>query len=197
MDWDWNTYLTYLRHAEDTHVDCRCVDPADKVLRYVNAYKHNYIDEVNKNKKTEENNKMKYDFNKFGVSDVITHNNKVVIVKFSDGTFTKSICSDNDNFDIDVGISICILKRLLCKDGKVEEANRNYNSLIRRVHKLMDKKESDRLNAIKLKKERRENQVSREKKNEVKRAKLRNEFIEDIAHGVKLAASLDKEDSNE
>ena len=38
--------------------------------------------------------------------------NKVIKVTFSDNTFEKSVCDEVDNFDLSIGISICILKHL-------------------------------------------------------------------------------------
>lgn len=70
---------------------------------------------------------------------VETYNNRVVKVTFADGTFTKSVCSENDIFDLDVGITICLFKRILGKDGHKE-----YNDLIRNVHKTMEKNEEEK-----------------------------------------------------
>ncbi len=69
------------------------------------------------------------------VSRVDVYNGRVVKVTFMDGTFTKSVCSENDMFDLDVGISICLAKRMLNKDTK--EANKVYNNLMRDIHKRM------------------------------------------------------------
>ena len=69
------------------------------------------------------------------VSRVDVYNGRVVKVTFMDGTFTKSVCSENDMFDLDVGISICLAKRMLHKDTK--EANKIYNNLMRDIHKRM------------------------------------------------------------
>ena len=76
------------------------------------------------------------------VSRVDTYNDRVVKVTFMDGTFTKSVCSENDKFDLDVGISICLAKRMLRKDTK--EANKVYNNLMRDIHKRMEELEKRR-----------------------------------------------------
>lgn len=169
-------------------------EAVDIYKRYLNANKYWSV----WFEKPDENNKKETKMDKkFYVTDVITHNNKVVIVKFSDGTFTKSVCSDNDTFDIDVGISICLLKRLLCGEGKAEDANRNYNNLIRKIHKKMAKKEADKAEALKAKKERRDKQAAKERKNEARKNKEREEFVEDIYKGVKKAVLLLKEEDGE
>lgn len=67
------------------------------------------------------------------IKKIETYNDRVVKVTFIDDTFTKSVCSENDHFDLDVGITICCMKRLFGKDG-----NRMYNDMIRKAHKVID-----------------------------------------------------------
>lgn len=67
------------------------------------------------------------------IKKVETYNDRVTKVTFIDDTFTKSVCSENDHFDEDVGITICCMKRLFGKDG-----NRMYNDMIRKAHKVID-----------------------------------------------------------
>jgi hypothetical protein len=71
------------------------------------------------------------------VSKVETYNNRVVKVTFTDGTFTKAVCSENDTFDLDMGITICAMKRLLGTDSK--DATKRYNRFINHVHSVMEK----------------------------------------------------------
>lgn len=66
------------------------------------------------------------------IKKIETYNDRVTKVTFIDDTFTKSVCSENDHFDEDVGITICCMKRLFGKDG-----NRMYNDLIRKAHKVI------------------------------------------------------------
>lgn len=67
------------------------------------------------------------------IKKIETYNDRVTKVTFIDDTFTKAVCSENDHFDEDVGITICCMKRLFGKDG-----NRMYNDMIRKAHKVMD-----------------------------------------------------------
>lgn len=67
------------------------------------------------------------------IKKIETYNDRVTKVTFIDDTFTKSVCSENDHFDEDVGITICCMKRLFGKDG-----NRMYNDMIRKAHKVID-----------------------------------------------------------
>lgn len=79
------------------------------------------------------------------VKKVETYNQRVVKVTFIDDTFTKSVCSENDHFDIDVGITICLMKRFLGTNS--DDATRHYNKLINHVHEVMDKNDKDKLAA--------------------------------------------------
>lgn len=67
------------------------------------------------------------------ITDIQIYNNKVVKVVFSDGTFTKAVCGENDHFDLDIGITICVIKKMAGKDG-----HKWYNNLIRKAHAVMD-----------------------------------------------------------
>ena len=107
------------------------------------------------------------------VDRVETYNDRVVKVTFIDGTFTKSVCSENDAFDLDVGITICLMKRWLGKDG-----NRLYNNLIRKIHKRMDQKERIAQKEKELRAEIREKERKMKAKKAAKKEKARQEQIE-------------------
>ena len=114
------------------------------------------------------------------IQRVITHNDRVVIVKFSDGSFTKAVCSPNDKFDIDVGITVCLLKKVL---GGTNE----YNNLIRKIHKQMDKFEADKQAEKDAKKARREKQAAIKAKRDKGREEASRNFKNDIADAVVCA----------
>lgn len=88
--------------------------------------------------------------------------NKVVRVIFEDGTSEKAICSENDTFSLETGITVCIAKKLL---GGTKE----YNKTIRNAVKIMEnnektKKESeDEKNRIAMKRQK-EAEKRRERK---------------------------------
>lgn len=79
------------------------------------------------------------------VKKVETYNQRVVKVTFIDDTFTKSVCSENDHFDLDVGITICAMKRLLGTNS--DNATREYNRFMNHVHKMIKKNEREKLEA--------------------------------------------------
>lgn len=107
------------------------------------------------------------------VSKVETYNDRVVKVTFTDGTFTKSVCSENDTFDIDVGITVCVMKRMFGKDG-----NKLYNNMIRDIHNVMDQNMKDKEMAIAKKAEERNKRRKAELKKAAKKAKARQEQID-------------------
>jgi hypothetical protein len=110
------------------------------------------------------------------VKKVETYNNRVVKVTFIDGTFTKAVCSENDNFDLDMGITICAMKRLLGTNS--ENATREYNRFISHVHNVMEKNSLDEV----AEEARRAKEKAKKRKAELKRAakklKAREEQID-------------------
>lgn len=47
------------------------------------------------------------------ISDVKVYNDKVVKVFFNDGTTETAVCQEGDKFDLDMGITVCIMKKML------------------------------------------------------------------------------------
>lgn len=107
------------------------------------------------------------------VKKVEIYNERVVKVTFVDDTFTKSVCSPNDRFDIDVGITICLMKRWLGKDG-----NKLYNNMLRDIHKTMEHNEKVKEKEAEEKRERKRKQRKEELKKAAKKAKERQEQID-------------------
>lgn len=122
----------------------------------------------------EENNNM----NSARITKVITHNDRVVIVKFSDGSFTKAVCSENDHFDLDVGIQVCLMKKML--------GNTGYYKTMKDVHKMMDDQEEAKAKAAEEKKLRREKQQKKKEKSEKKRQAHIDQYKCDIADAVAM-----------
>ena len=117
--------------------------------------------------------KYNYGYGLPTVSKVETYNNRVVKVTFIDGTFTKSVCSENDIFDIDVGITICMMKRMFGKDG-----NKIYNNMIRDIHKTMDQNDKKKLEEKTIKAANRDKKQKFDAKKAEKKAAERQEQIE-------------------
>lgn len=77
------------------------------------------------------------------IANIEMYNDRVVKVTFNDGSFTKSVCQENDIFDLDVGITVCLMKKML-DDGK-GNGTRIYNDIIRDAHKLINDKENEKI----------------------------------------------------
>ena len=121
-------------------------------------------------------NKPKWTEGLPAVEKVETYNDRVVKVTFTDGTYTKAICSENDNYDLDMGITICAMKRLLGTNS--ENATREYNRFINHVHSVMEKNTLKEL----AEEARKVKEKSKKRKAELKRAakklKAREEQID-------------------
>lgn len=116
------------------------------------------------------------------VEKVETYNNRVVKVTFIDGTFTKAVCSENDNFDLDVGITICAMKRLLGTNS--DNATREYNRFINHAHDVMDKNEKEKIAAKAEEFKRKEKQRKAELKKAARKLKEREAQIEIQAQAI-------------
>ena len=98
---------------------------------------------------------------------------KTVMVDFADNTYTVAVLHDEDAFNLEQGISICITKKLLGQDG-----GSVYNKLIRRALKVMDQNaKAEREAAAKKEYIKSKKQAAVNKRNKQK-AKKREEQIE-------------------
>lgn len=110
------------------------------------------------------------------VEKVETYNNRVVKVTFIDGTYTKAVCSENDIFDLDMGITICGMKRLLGTDSN--DATKRYNQFIGHAHSVMDKNTLKKLADEAQKAKEKQKQRKAELKRAAKKLKAREEQID-------------------
>ena len=165
--WDTNIF-DYVRVHEDCHgmVTMKMPKPKDikdEIERSKNMNKKNWIEGLPAFKKID------------------VYNDRVVKVTFIDDTFTKSVCSPNDQFDLDVGITICCMKRLLGNDSK--DGNRVYNNIIRLAHKQMEINEKqDKLKAEEEKK-RKAAEKKRAMTKKAKMMKAKEEQIDIVKQG--------------
>lgn len=98
---------------------------------------------------------------------------KTVMVYFADNTKTVAVLHNEDEFNLEQGISICITKKLLGQDG-----GSVYNKLIRRALKVMDQNEkAERDAATKKEVVKKKRQAAADKRDKQK-AKKREEQIE-------------------
>ena len=125
------------------------------------------------------------------IEDVQSINNKVVIVKFADGTSEKAVLSENDTFSLEQGVSICITKKILNKVLKGASGTSAYNKLVDYGLKVYDKKQKEIKEAIaakKAEKDAEQRKIDRIRKKRAKhKAKLREEQIEIQAEAYRRA----------
>lgn len=119
------------------------------------------------------------------ITDVKTINNKVVIVTFADGTSTKAVCDKDDVFNPDVGIGICITKRLMSRDEKT--GNSMFNKAIRDAHKVMKRNEELAHAKKELEEEEKRIEAKIQRKKERRAAKRRQKRVEELADAIALA----------
>jgi hypothetical protein len=113
------------------------------------------------------------------IKKVETYNDRVTKVTFIDDTFTKSVCSENDHFDEDVGITICCMKRMMGKDG-----NKHYNDVIRMAHKVIDENNKKKEAEAKEEAERKMKMRKEKLKKAARRLKAKEEQIETQAQAI-------------
>ena len=81
------------------------------------------------------------------IKDIRVYGNRVVVMYFTDGTYTKAVCTENDakegKFDVDMGIILCFARKILGDDGN----NKNLKHFVNDMHKLMKRKEAIRKKA--------------------------------------------------
>ena len=82
--------------------------------------------------------------NSFDITKVEVLNNRVVIMRFGDGSFTKAVCTEDDakngKFDVDIGITICLIKKML---GEANGNKKSYEKLLRGIHKMINDQEKE------------------------------------------------------
>lgn len=123
---------------------------------------------------------------------VDTYNDRVVKVTFTDGSFTKSVCGKNDIFDLDVGITICVMKKMLGKNG-----HKFYNDMIRDIHATMEKNKKEEELAKQLKNEAKQRKRKAELKKAAKLVKAKQEYIDAQKTAVVEALRAYKEESGD
>lgn len=116
------------------------------------------------------------------IKDVEVYGN-TVLVTFADNTKTVAVLDKEDAFSLEQGISICITKKLLGKDGSSV-----YNKLIKRALKVKTNKEKDAEKAEKAKEEAKRRKEAARIKHEKKQFKKREKEIETYKEAIIRAA---------
>lgn len=120
----------------------------------------------------------------FEVKDVRVYGDRVVVMYFTDGTYTKACCTKNDaedgKFDIDMGILICLARKMLGDDGN----NRKLKKTIRYIRKLMNDNEKDRRKIEAENKKKEQDRIIKNLKAAEEIANERNKDIDDIKKAI-------------
>jgi len=128
------------------------------------------------------------------IIDVKVINDKVIIVTFIDGTQTKAVCDKDDTFNLEVGIGICITKRLMSNDEQT--GNSMFNKTIRNALKVMKRNEQLK-KACKEAEEEEKRIADKIKRKKEKRAEQRRQKkIQMMADAILLAEKKKTENNN-
>ena len=119
------------------------------------------------------------------IIDVKVINKKVVIVTFIDGTQTKAVCDKDDTFNLEVGIGICITKRLMSNDEQA--GNSMFNKSIKDALKVMKRNEQLEKARKEFEEEEKRIEAKIQRKKERRAAKRRQKRVEELADAIALA----------
>jgi len=92
------------------------------------------------------------------IYDVKVYNDKVVKVFFNDGTTETAVCQEGDKFDLDMGITVCIMKKMLGRNEyfrMLKKAKKNAAA-----HRELEKKSAE---AVEIRKRQRAKEEARKK----------------------------------
>lgn len=146
--------------------------------------KYNYIETPNVTLSVD-----KLTFNVGAIADVKVFkdkdgNDKSIKIWFNDGTFTQATVQGDDKFNLENGITICMLKKML---GGGDDATKRYNNLVRDIVRVYNTKTDEerktraKREAIEKKREKRALKKAR------KAERKRQEQINMIAEAIRIA----------
>lgn len=127
------------------------------------------------------------------IIDVKVINKKVVIVTFIDGTQTKAVCDKDDTFNLEVGIGICITKRLMSNDEQT--GNSMFNKTIKDALKVMKRNEQLEKARKEFEEEEKRIEAKIQRKKEKRAEKRRQKKIQMMADAILLANKMKTENN--
>lgn len=128
------------------------------------------------------------------IIDVKAINNKVIIVTFIDGTQTKAVCDKDDTFNLEVGIGICITKRLMSSDEQT--GNSMFNKTIKNALKVMKRNEQLEKTRKEIEEEEKRIADKIKRKKEKRAEKRKQKKIQMMADAILLADKMKTENNN-
>lgn len=128
------------------------------------------------------------------IVDVKVINNKVIIMTFIDGTQTKAVCDKDDTFNLEVGIGICITKRLMSDDEQT--GNSMFNKSIKKALRVMKQNEQIEQTRKEIAEEEKRIIEKIKRKKEKRAEKRRQKKIQMMADAILLAEKMRTENNN-
>ncbi|MBO5969842.1 MAG: hypothetical protein J6S14_15220 [Clostridia bacterium] len=123
------------------------------------------------------------------ITDVKSFYNKTTVVFFADGTKEHAVCSDDDTYSIEAGITFCLIKKML--------GSENYKKIVNSAAKAYRQKLKDAEEAKKKKKEEHEERMRQERREAAARREAeereKERQIEILAEAIRRAAQKDEE----
>lgn len=120
------------------------------------------------------------------ITDIKVHSN-TIIVTFADNTKSVAVLDNEDAFNLEQGISICITKKLLGESG-----NAIYNKLIKRAFKVIKNNEKAAAKKENEKAEAEKRKAAALKRHQKKQAKKRESRIAEMAEAFTRALKNNK-----
>lgn len=112
----------------------------------------------------------------FDIPEIVDYKfyaDRVTIVKFADGTYTKCEVQGEDKFDPDTGIIFCVVKKMLGAKG-----HERFNDILRKAHAAHEKVEADKQKAADEKRARKEKAAQARAKKLNKEEKQKRQAID-------------------
>ncbi len=110
------------------------------------------------------------------INDVKIYNDRVIKVFFSDGMTEKAICQMGDKFDLDVGITICIMKHIFGKN--------KYFKMLKKAKKNAEKNRELERKAKEAMEIKQRQKAKKEKKKQARRERKNKELATIIAETI-------------
>lgn len=167
-------FLDHMR--KDPVLTIRDITHMDGVIHY-KVYENNYIytdDMLERILPRMPKTDKTYNFK---IVDYRVYNDKVVVVKFNDGTEERAVCCELDKFDLETGVGVCVLKHIFGED-KYKEIIRTSMKQIKAVNKEKERKiEAEKAAAAKKEKAEKHKARRRENKRNRRIAEMKEAYV--------------------
>ena len=110
------------------------------------------------------------------IYDVKVYNDKVVKVIFADRTTETAVCQEGDKFDLDIGITVCLMKRMLGRNEYFRILKRAKKNAA--AHRELERKSEEAANI------RKRQRAKQEERKRARRERRNKELAAAIADAV-------------